>query len=168
MDKKLQDLVWAVLPKEFKEEVKTLYTMFLNEKNPSDCSYGYLGLLIKLFGIHNLTSDAEGEEEILCVSRNEVRAIYDKIDSVWLRQGLERLFGSKCLPDENKECSNPSVVNCKHKHGDGTCSLGNMCCHESPKPTESREDIAEKIANKAIKIIEEYFANENPTHCSTN
>lgn len=62
MTAETQNLVWSVLPKEFKEEVKKLYIKFYNEKPPSDCSYGYLGLLIKLFGIHNLTSDAEGEE----------------------------------------------------------------------------------------------------------
>lgn len=60
MNKELQDKTWDVLPKEFKEEVKKLYSKFYNEKPHSDCSYGYLGLLIKLFGIHNLVSDAEG------------------------------------------------------------------------------------------------------------
>lgn len=57
----------------------------------------------RAYALGKQEKDAEGEDEMLCVSRNEVRAIYDKIDSVWLRQGLERLFGSKCLPDETKD-----------------------------------------------------------------
>lgn len=112
MNKELQDLAWSILPKEFKEEVKKLYTEFYNEKPHSDCSYGYLGLLIKLFGIHNLTSDAEGEE-MLCVKAKIVQEMYaandrliadhagDEIehDSATINDMLRNLFGSKCLPD---------------------------------------------------------------------
>lgn len=32
MNKELQDKAWAVLPKEFREEVKKLYAKFYNEK----------------------------------------------------------------------------------------------------------------------------------------
>lgn len=121
MNKELSDRVWKILPKEFKEEVKKLYTKFYNEKPHSDCSYGYLGLLIKLFGIHNLTSDAEGgEEELLCVSRKRVQELYkgnsdkigklcevcnaDEISKCDARCGiLLGLFGSKCLPDKVSE-----------------------------------------------------------------
>lgn len=109
MTKELQDLAWSVLPKEFKEEVKKEYAKYVAidvDDNPNLPAYAVesatsrRALLEMLFGEHNLTSDVEGEDEMLCVSRNEVRAIYNKIDSVWLRQGLEHLFGSKCLPDE--------------------------------------------------------------------
>jgi len=115
MTKELQDLVWSILPKEFKEEVKKLYTEFYNEKPHSDCSYGYLGLLIKLFGLHNLTSDAE-EEEILMVRRKIVMRNYmekvaekghhqsskhDRDMATGWCNALRFLFGSKCLPDQN-------------------------------------------------------------------
>lgn len=123
MNKELQDLAWAVLPKEFKEEVKKLYSKFYNEKPHSDCSYGYLGLLIKLFGIHNLVSDAEGEvDEMLYVSRKRVQEMYahydkicndpnrpkDYIESAYeyadgVTMALDDLFGSKCMPDENAD-----------------------------------------------------------------
>lgn len=114
MNKELRDLAWSVLPKEFKEEVKKLYAKFYNEKPQSDCSYGYLGLLIKIFGIHNLTSDAEGEE-MLMISRKKVQRRYHMAykckhsvllshDDVQFWKGwqgaLDDLFGSKCLPDE--------------------------------------------------------------------
>lgn len=53
MTKELQDLAWAVLPKEFKEEVNRVY-----DNSPALGANAVL-LLENLFGIHNLTSDAE-------------------------------------------------------------------------------------------------------------
>lgn len=118
MTKDLHDLAWSVLPKEFKEEVKERFTMFVNEKNPSDCSYGYLGLLIKLFGVHNLTSDAEGEDEMLFVSRKKIQEVYrqnkeeinrenvsssDKDCYETVNEVLKTLFDSKCLPNEEAQ-----------------------------------------------------------------
>lgn len=170
MKKELIDHVWKhCLPKEFKEEVKKLYIEFYNEKPHSDCSYGYLGLLIKLFGIHNLTSDAEGEEMLMC-EKSKVQAVYKTSKEIVNNEQygtcqysmhtqimcvLENLFGSKCLPDGNKECSNPSVVNCKHKHGDGTCSLSGMCCYKSPKPAEPEEkDDCQKFTKRLDDTLE--------------
>lgn len=119
MTKELQDHVWSILPKEFKLEVKKEYRK------------GYvcetLTMLITLFGRHNLTSDAEGEE-MLTVSRNNVMAYYRDAQedeeefhpavenacnimyqrAVGRRQMLKRLFGSKCLPD-NVDSSEPNV-----------------------------------------------------------
>lgn len=119
MNKELIDRAWACLPKEFKEEVKKEYRK------------GYvcetLAMLITLFGHHNLTSDAEGEE-MLTVSRNNVMAYYRDAQedeeefhpavenacnimyqrAVGRRQMLKRLFGSKCLPD-NVDSSEPNV-----------------------------------------------------------
>lgn len=57
MTKDLQDLAWSELPKEFKEEVKKRFQL-----TDADC-IGY-EILIDLFGKHNLTSDAEGEDEM--------------------------------------------------------------------------------------------------------
>lgn len=52
-------------------------------------------MLENVFGIHNLTSDAEGEE-MLMVPRSKVIEIYNpEYDG----DTLYELFGSKCLPD---------------------------------------------------------------------
>lgn len=109
MTKELQDLAWSCLPKEFKEEVKKEYRK------------GYvcetLTMLITLFGRHNLTSDAEGEE-MLYVSSKQIdalqgeifKAIMDAHDADdWqdaahyildvMPRSFAALFGSKCLSD---------------------------------------------------------------------
>lgn len=118
MNKELQDLVWSILPKEFKEEVKKIY-----------CTPGHRAevytLLQNLFGAGNLTSDAEGEVELLHVTRQKVMGLYanakklhdlytnatcingaesSTIDSTaGTMRVLKNLFGSKCLPDELTE-----------------------------------------------------------------
>lgn len=70
MTKELQDHVWSILPKEFKLEVKKEYRK------------GYvcetLTMLITLFGRHNLTSDAEGEE-ILTVPRKDIVELFQEV-----------------------------------------------------------------------------------------
>ena len=66
MTKELQDHVWSILPKEFKEEVKEIYS---NAITYHPCGYNHKTDLLKyLFGRHNLTSDVV-EEEMLTVSR---------------------------------------------------------------------------------------------------
>lgn len=106
MNKKLQDYVWSILPKEFKEEVKKEY--YHDDSNPFE-----LAQLEAIFGIHNLTSDAE-EEEMLCVKASKVREMYalnEKIlyldsthkGAILLKKKLTDLFGSKCLYDELNE-----------------------------------------------------------------
>lgn len=171
MNKKLQDLAWSILPKEFKEEVKNYY------EHTDSCSREE-DVLESIFGEHNLlTSDAEGEVELLHVTRQKVMGLYanaKKIHDLYtsatcintkesqqidickgVMSILDTLFGSKCLPDGNKECSNPSVVNCKHKHGDGTCSLSGMCCYKSPKPAEPEEkDDCKKFTKRLDDTLE--------------
>lgn len=111
MTKELQDHVWSILPKEFKLEVKKEYRK------------GYvcetLTMLITLFGRHNLTSDAEGEE-MLTVEKGKVQFMFDGLDSTRVNDEYDRgykagkefilhgLFGPKCLPD-NVESSEPNV-----------------------------------------------------------
>lgn len=133
MDKELIDKAWACLPREFREEVKRLAqyysrhvsALFGMERQRADKFYREF---VSLFGIHNLTSDAEGEE-MLTVSRKEIQqlvAANDKLikkhpgrDSIEAVQAktvstiLNRLFGSKCLPDEEPKPAEP-----KFKVGD--------------------------------------------------
>lgn len=103
MTKDIQDLAWSILPKEFKEEVKSKYRQLAriwsshNESNRM--------LLINIFGIDNLTSDAE-EEEMLTVSRKRVQDLYNYHKSRGRHlagDSLIKLFGSKCLPDDAKD-----------------------------------------------------------------
>lgn len=118
MDKKLQDLAWSILPKEFKEEVKYYYQR-------TDCGTYAEDMLESIFGIHNLTSDAEGEE-MLYVSRKKVQDYYTDVETdiidyqgkggfglgiadptlceraKGMKAMLHRLFGSKCLTDEEQ------------------------------------------------------------------
>lgn len=130
MTKELQDLAWSVLPKEFKEEVKETYKEYAEKiASKSEPEYRIVGYIAAqtelelLFGIHNLTSDAEGEE-MLMVSRKRVQEFYAKCKEVTMNPYsypdyshesalsrmalLDILFGSKCLPD-NVGCSEPNV-----------------------------------------------------------
>ena len=132
MTKELQDLVWSILPKEFKEEVKKIYSALLADirmyqgDNPEQVgitdsilwerTLGIKNTLCRLFGHHNLTSDAEGEDEMLYVSRKRVQELYSEMQKIVPaseydrgfrnaeRATLYHLFGSKCLPDEKDDC----------------------------------------------------------------
>lgn len=134
IDRTTQDVAWLVLPKEFKKEVKKIYNHNPGAKPmPEDTSRGK-AILRDIFGHDNLTSDAEGEEEMLYVSRKEIQqlvAANDKLikkhpgrDSIEAIQAktvstiLNRLFGSKCLPDEEPKPAEPKftkedMVHCK-------------------------------------------------------
>lgn len=112
MNKKLQDLVWSVLPKEFKEEVKNSY------EHTDSCSREE-DVLESIFGEHNLlTSDAEGEDEMLMCKRKDIQFYYQyhkakseahlSVEQKAYYKGraeeLLDLFDSKCLPDEKDDC----------------------------------------------------------------
>ncbi len=139
MTKELQNSVWSILPKEFKEEVKKLAqyysrhvsALFGMERQRADKFYCEF---VSLFGKHNLTSDAEGEE-LLTVPRNKVQELYAKAKDIYdlytnatcinsleshaidISTGkmkiLDTLFGSKCLPDIEPKPAGP-----KFKVGD--------------------------------------------------
>ena len=125
MKKKLQDYVWQkCLPKEFKEEVKYEYSRVATKVIKTNYDLGFMNAHEGMYGIHNLTSDAEGEDEMLCVSRKNVQKMYsyneDELSrdptnkgALLLKLRLEALFGSKCLPDEEPKPAEP-----KFKVGD--------------------------------------------------
>lgn len=54
----------------------------------------------RAYALGKQEKDAEGEEMLIC-DRDVVRMLYDGTDSVKVRQVLESIFGSKCLPDED-------------------------------------------------------------------
>ena len=119
MDKTTQDLAWRVLPKEFKEEVKEIYlNIYLNAVEHHPCGYNHKTDLLKyLFGHHNLTSDAEEEETLIC-EKSKVQRAYNTSREIVKAENpdslmysmhtqimcvLESIFGSECLPDKLNE-----------------------------------------------------------------
>lgn len=140
LTKELQDLAWRVLPKEFKEEMKKRYVKCLITAN--DDAMVEANLLIEIFGIHNLSSDAEGEE-MLMVSRKRVQEMYyynedilslDPTHSgaILLKKKLQDLFGPKCLPD-NVESLDSNVDSLESKPAELRFKVGDMvrfkyCC----------------------------------------
>lgn len=127
MDKTLQDLAWRCLPREFREEVKNVAQRYICRAlalfgKERQLANKYYDDFINLFGRHNLTSDAEGEE-MLTVPRKRVEKIFVgqmevqkctlletiiHCEAAAKTELLYTLFGSKCLPD-NVESSEPNV-----------------------------------------------------------
>ena len=107
MNKELSDLAWRCLPREFREEVKELY----RHENKVLAPIDGVTTLNEIFGHHNLTSDAEGEELLTCEKYKVEEALNycDELDSIsgshnmlnWGKQMIAYLFGSKCLLDED-------------------------------------------------------------------
>lgn len=162
MNKELQDLAWRCLPREFREEVKNV---------AQRCSYRALALFgkerqlankfyddfINLFGRHNLTSDAEGEE-ILTVPRKRVEKIFVGQMEVQKCSPLETiihceaaaktellytLFGSKCLPD-NVESSEPNVDSLPQNPTEN-CDNKSHISADCNKPAEPKFKIGDKV-----------------------
>lgn len=158
MTKELQDLAWRVLPAEFREEVKKLYTDALDASNsphePDDRKWGNyrVTLLENLFGHHNLTSDAEGEE-MLTAPRKKVQEVYTQNQNEIIRENvsssdkdcyetvnevLKTLFGSKCLPD-NVDSSEPNVDSLKPKPAEADTSHETPVCENHSDNTSQKE-----------------------------
>lgn len=133
MDIELIDKAWACLPKEFKEEVKDIYSIAIIYH---PCGYNHKTDLLKyLFGRHNLTSKAEGEETLIC-EKSKVQRAYNTSREIVKAENpdslmysmhtqimcvLENLFGSKCLPDaheDNFTRTEPKPSEPKFKIGD--------------------------------------------------
>lgn len=173
MDKKLQDLVWSILPKWFKEEVKKVARIYSSRTSAlfgaeRHLANKFLDEFIGLFGRHNLTSDAEGEE-MLTVSRKVVQEEYREsineahpynINSynrgfyVGRATMLKELFNSKSLPDEaqpkQKDCDNPLAdkEGCRWRN-DGKCAFDSACYFEPLNPQEPKSFIY-KVGQKVI------------------
>lgn len=144
MTKELQDLAWSCLPKEFKEEVKSKYknAVRLNE-------YAHECVVLRdLFGEDNLTSDAEGEEMLTC-DRDVVRMLYDGTDSVKVRQVLEGIFGSKCLPD-NVDSSEPNVDSLPQNPTEN-CDNKSHISADCNKPAEPKFKVGDMAVVRGFK-----------------
>jgi hypothetical protein len=162
MDKKLQDLAWQCLPLEVKKEVKRLYKTRRN-KRLNEVSSDFIYCLVYIFGKHNLTSDAEGEEdEMLHVSRKRVQEIYSYNEeilshdpahsgAILLKKKLADLFGSKCLPEPSKLQASCRQVNVDSSHDNVDSSHGNVDSLE-PKPTEPKFRVGDKVTVTAKSV----------------
>lgn len=173
MNKELIDRAWAYLPREFKEKVKKKYARFVEidaDDNPNLPAYAVksaisrMALLEKLFGIHNLTSDAEGEETLIC-EKSKVQRAYNTSREIVKAENpdtrmysihtqimcvLESIFGTKCLPDEDV-------------HEDNFTSI-------EPKPAETKNEgtrqeqcvpkNAESGTHSFSHILKDSFQNE--------
>lgn len=155
MTEEVQNYVWQnCLPKEFKEGVKYYY------QHTDSGSYAE-DMLESIFGKHNLTSDAEGEE-MLTVSAITVREMYaanDRLiaefigseiakDAAIINNMLRRLFGSKCLPDETSKLQ----ASCRQVNVDSL----------EPKPAGPKLKRCDKVIAPSgeVRIIEDtHFEN---------
>lgn len=116
MNKELQDLAWSLLPKAFKEEVKYEYRRVATKVIKSNYDLGLMNAHEGMYGHHNLTSDAEGEE-MLTVPRKDIVELYREVQkttsqckgtelatqAIGIRNVIWSFFGSKCLPDKLNE-----------------------------------------------------------------
>ncbi|MBO5029839.1 MAG: hypothetical protein J6C59_09560 [Muribaculaceae bacterium] len=104
--------------------------------------------------------DAEGEDELLFVSRKKLQYFYERLRKVGENHAafaLQSLFGSKCLPDEeplfsnqpeNYNNENPIVAN-DNKPTESTCT------DDCPSPCPSQH---------FDNIINQSFADHNRRH----
>lgn len=144
MTTELQNKVWSILPKEFKEEVKRMHRI-------ADSDVDQMIVMITLenvFGHQNLTSDAEGEETLIC-EKSKVQRAYNTSREIVKAENpdslmysmhtqimcvLESIFGSKCLSDV---------------HEDNFTSI-------EPKPAEPKEEADKQFDN----ILKDSFRNK--------
>lgn len=103
MNKELQDKAWAVLPKEFRDEVKNIFL--------SSPYIGMMRILVDIFGYDNVIHNTE-TEEMLTVSRRRVVDLYKKFNPppfglsrdrhAGIMFAIEQIFSSKYLIDESR------------------------------------------------------------------
>lgn len=119
MDKQIQDLAWACLPKDARKEVRMLWELDTlpvhPDYDPDSVAEGAAYILTELFGRHNLISNTE-PEEMLMVEREFIIDLYEdtkkarwRYEDARLIRPMERregmllamknIFGDKCQPD---------------------------------------------------------------------
>lgn len=113
MTKEQQDLAWACLPKEARNQ--KISTYFCKRDSDTEYNKGYVDAILHIYGHHNLTSDTE-PEEMLMVRRKSIQTVYrDKIREKghhtttqskkdmatgWLNAMRCFFSKDKCLPDK--------------------------------------------------------------------
>ncbi|MDE7180072.1 MAG: hypothetical protein K2N88_02605 [Muribaculaceae bacterium] len=121
MTKEQQDLAWACLPKETRDEIKFYY-------QHCSCGSEMESMLEDLFGSHNLTSNTE-PEEMLRVERKKVQQLHEEYKNLitpttcpvdkaaygGVLLALQTLFGDKCLPDKELNEDNFAKSELEHR-----------------------------------------------------
>lgn len=177
MEKKIQDLIWACLPKEVREETKRMFESHMMLDN-----YEEVGVFCNLFGEHNLTSDTEPKEMLHC-SRDFViekyktliknRDGHHRINSPELENWyagraveLKELFGDKCLPNKEETCMCVHANGTACKHYDSSivpngCTL-TSCRFESKLPTEQPSVQGEPKfrIGQLVRFLEDWVQNK--------
>lgn len=170
MNTELQNKVWSILPKEFKEEVKETFRKCLGVPKYEAITIKPM-LLDSLFGHHNLTSDEEGEEILTCEKYKVEEALNycDELDSIsgscnmlnWGKQMIAYLFGSKCLLDaheDNFTSIEPKPAEPKFKIGDKVRVKFNAKeLHSNPDPSKNIyywQTTRDKYLGKVFKITD--------------
>ena len=147
MTTEIQDLTWACLPKEARDNIKRDYNTVLHNPRLDKYDSVFLTAFENLFG-HNLTSSTE-PEEMLIVSRSMIQNKYAYNESILeldpthqgailLKKNLDFLFGDKCLPDPNPKDhtdeksakfhpSDPSETNSASGLSSGEIEKNNRC-----------------------------------------
>lgn len=182
MNTELQNKVWSILPKEFKEEVKEIFRKCLGVPKYEAITIKPM-LLDSLFGHHNLTSDEEEEEMLTCEKYKVEEALNycDELDSIsgshnmlnWGKQMIAYLFGSKCLLDES-DCATCQDKTCKNYDAvNGHCRFIEDCKYE-PKPAEPKNEgtrqeqcvpkNAESGTHSFSHILKDDFRDHNRLH----
>lgn len=190
MEQILQDKVWSTLPKEFKEEVKETYREYTEKiATTSEPEYRIVGYIAAqtelelLFGKHNLTSDAVGEEILTCEKSKAMQLYSHLLDLVenermsehyseWCDLEREYIalfgenvfadyFGSKCLPDaheDNFTRTEPKPSEPKFKIGDKVRVKFNAKeLHSNPDPSKKIyywQTTRDKYLGKVFKITD--------------
>ena len=167
-----QNEIWALLPKEFKEEVKKSYRYYsCMAKDQHDL--GSIHTFEAIFGVHNLTSDADGEE-MLTANKKDVQEQYalqvaalrkgnlSDMEVEWrvkLKDMLYFLFGSKCLPDNVDSLSQNPAEN---------CDKANHISTDDNKPAEPTRKEAKENENAfafdAVSDMDSASCNISATH----
>lgn len=114
IEKETQDLLWSVLSKKDKKNIKKEFSITTDNSKWDDA---YNAALVETFGLNNLTSDIE-ENEILTIPRKTIQKIYsdncveihrecvsesDRDCYEAINEVLKTMFGSKCQLDEKSD-----------------------------------------------------------------
>ena len=156
----LQNKVWSILPKEFKEEVKRMHRIAYSDVDQMIVMI----TLENVFGHQNLTSDAEGEETLIC-EKSKVQRAYNTSREIVKAENpdslmysmhtqimcvLESIFGSECLPDEEPLSQKTSEK----------CDTENHISTNCDKASEPKKEADEHFDN----ILKGSFNEHNRLH----
>lgn len=176
MNKELQDKVWAVLPNEFKEEVKKMYKECNKEVDDvkTICyrkCFHHIELLVRFFGEHNLTSDTEESTNVASKPRfkggdyvtvhfENGKRMVGHINEVLLNGAYDVDFGDGCMIHNVTEaCIEPYTEphNVEDEEVSKPTHLSDME-EDKSEPVTSTLPIRLQVATAAMQGI---LANEN-------